>query len=490
VLVLAAVCIALSIAAVFFLLRPAHTVRLTADGFVPAKLTIHAGETVRFVTDLDRPFWPASSVHPSHTIYPEFDPKMRIAATSSWSFVFDKVGSWRYHDHLSPNFEGVIEVLPRQKGKGTAAMPEDCTRLLNTGKIKCMDEELERILSEEGVKAAFDYFVELYHADPEVANVCHGWAHRLGEVDYENYKAGKEIELRPEATFCSYGYFHGFIGAMVHDTQSIDGALAFCDAAIRKVGDSLKGLKNNCVHGIGHGVTGIIEEEPESWGNFSGMTKKGMALCDTLYKDPEESQICADGVFHELHLNIFNNAYGLSLEEYKKSGDLFFYCTSVADLPHNDSCYYDFVTLWPIFFGEDKVAAARYVAERIPQLPDIAERVLNTFARSFIEQDIAHGDYAQSVAACRAMPQLLFSDCMRGLTTGFAEHAEPGKADVAGFAFCRSDLLTGDERTLCFTHMADQLWWQYDAARFAQACAALAPLERQGSCLTRAEQAE
>lgn len=88
----------------------ALTITLTKDGFIPAESTIKAGDTVTFVTDSGKPFWPASNLHPSHLLYPEFDPKQPVAANASWSFTFTKVGSWKFHDHLAPYFTGTITV--------------------------------------------------------------------------------------------------------------------------------------------------------------------------------------------------------------------------------------------------------------------------------------------------------------------------------------------------------------------------------------------
>ena len=87
-----------------------HIVELSNDGYSPKDLTIQKGETVKFTTTRDKHFWPASSLHPSHRIYPDFDPQEAIAAEESWSFTFKKVGNWRYHDHISPYFTGEIEV--------------------------------------------------------------------------------------------------------------------------------------------------------------------------------------------------------------------------------------------------------------------------------------------------------------------------------------------------------------------------------------------
>jgi plastocyanin len=87
-----------------------YTVEMSGDKFSPGSVTINAGDTVTFKNVGSNPHWPASAPHPTHTTYPEFDPKHEIAAGQSWSFTFDKVGTWRYHDHLNSGVVGVIIV--------------------------------------------------------------------------------------------------------------------------------------------------------------------------------------------------------------------------------------------------------------------------------------------------------------------------------------------------------------------------------------------
>ena len=55
--------------------------------------------------------WPVADPHPAHDIYPEFDPKAPIKSAEQWFFVFDKVGEWKFHDHLYPEFQGIIKVV-------------------------------------------------------------------------------------------------------------------------------------------------------------------------------------------------------------------------------------------------------------------------------------------------------------------------------------------------------------------------------------------
>lgn len=87
---------------------------LTDKGFEPQAIRITEGTRVTFTTTRSDEFWPASDPHPTHTDYPEFDPLEPIQPGASWSFVFDKIGRWGYHDHIRSYFSGTIYVDPPQ----------------------------------------------------------------------------------------------------------------------------------------------------------------------------------------------------------------------------------------------------------------------------------------------------------------------------------------------------------------------------------------
>src|SRR3989304_4060025 len=52
-----------------------NVIEMTSSGFNPGTLTISVGETVTFVNKGDAKHWPASDIHPTHTVYPESDIK-------------------------------------------------------------------------------------------------------------------------------------------------------------------------------------------------------------------------------------------------------------------------------------------------------------------------------------------------------------------------------------------------------------------------------
>ncbi len=96
----------------------------TDSGFSPNTLTVKAGTTATFKNQSSEPFWPASNVHPSHMAYDgtsmaehcqnptsnAFDACVGVQPGASWTFTFNKIGTWSYHDHLNPGMRGSITV--------------------------------------------------------------------------------------------------------------------------------------------------------------------------------------------------------------------------------------------------------------------------------------------------------------------------------------------------------------------------------------------
>jgi plastocyanin len=100
-----------------------HMVEMSSSGFSPSSLTVGIGDIVVFTAIDGSNRWPASALHPTHAVYPEstgtcaviggsdFDACGGIANGDSWPFTFNEVGSWGYHDHLSPGTTGSITVV-------------------------------------------------------------------------------------------------------------------------------------------------------------------------------------------------------------------------------------------------------------------------------------------------------------------------------------------------------------------------------------------
>ncbi len=97
------------------------TITYTDDGYSPADITIQQGQRVRFLNASENTTWPASSLHPTHTLYPEkestnclgssFDSCHDLTLGEFFDFTFNYPGTWRFHDHLHPYDTGSITVI-------------------------------------------------------------------------------------------------------------------------------------------------------------------------------------------------------------------------------------------------------------------------------------------------------------------------------------------------------------------------------------------
>lgn len=87
------------------------TITYNGTGYLPKTVTVKKGDSVTFVNESDGGMSTASDPHPSHSIYPEFDQyKSSQRGQKSYTFVFDKVGTWGYHNHLNSSAVGTVVV--------------------------------------------------------------------------------------------------------------------------------------------------------------------------------------------------------------------------------------------------------------------------------------------------------------------------------------------------------------------------------------------
>jgi hypothetical protein len=79
--------------------------------FSPSNIQVKKGAKVTWTNNSEKSVWPASDIHPTHQLYPGFDALRGLKPGETYSFTFEKVGIWPYHDHLNPLSAGKIEVI-------------------------------------------------------------------------------------------------------------------------------------------------------------------------------------------------------------------------------------------------------------------------------------------------------------------------------------------------------------------------------------------
>ncbi len=96
------------------------TVSFNGDAFDPKTVTINKGDTVKWISTGGN-MWVASAQHPDHTGYSGTTRTQHCPDTSgtafdqcapgtSFSFTFQKTGTWNYHDHLNAQLFGSVIV--------------------------------------------------------------------------------------------------------------------------------------------------------------------------------------------------------------------------------------------------------------------------------------------------------------------------------------------------------------------------------------------
>lgn len=86
-------------------------VSYTSSGFSPTTVTIKKGATVKFINKSGNKMDVASNPHPTHTDYSGFDQwKSASKGKDEYSFTFEKVGTWGYHNHAKASDGGTVVV--------------------------------------------------------------------------------------------------------------------------------------------------------------------------------------------------------------------------------------------------------------------------------------------------------------------------------------------------------------------------------------------
>lgn len=84
-------------------------VTVTSSGYDPQSLTIKAGTKVIWTNKSGVAVTVDSALHPTHLVYPPLN-LGQFEDGSSKELVFDKAGTYRYHNHLNPTQFGSIIV--------------------------------------------------------------------------------------------------------------------------------------------------------------------------------------------------------------------------------------------------------------------------------------------------------------------------------------------------------------------------------------------
>ncbi len=454
-----------------------HSIVLNADGFKPAEITIQKGDSVVFTSTKGIEFWPASDLHPSHTIYPEFDPREPVPASSPWTFKFDQVGSWRFHDHLFSSERGVVNVLD---DKSNLNVNIDCASF--SGKQQCWKKQIKTELGNKGLDAAFEILAHFYATEPDFASSCHSHVHILGEAAYEIFSKHENLEISSKTSYCGFGFYHGFMETLLQKTGNAEEAIKFCSYVGDKLKNQTSDAEGACYHGIGHGA--VDGGDPRFWGNPKAMIKSSLEMCEKIAGSDRSLHgklyRCITGVYNSIETLSTNPKY--RIDQISKNP---FYLCPTQPLEYKEGCYVNMLPALMRFTNQDFIKSTGII-EQIKEDKNsyvIRSQVILSLFHEFIRINLNKPDYnvKVGVALCRELGPFSRLPCIEGLSGGHMKYGEPTKEYVKGIAFCNSLFLVSDEKDVCFKFILSRLRIWYGGPQVPKVCES-APLAYRKYC--------
>lgn len=454
-----------AMAAVFLHAPKEVIVTRTATGWMPQKVTIDQGDVIIFRTSTSDAFWPASDFHPSHQLYPAFDSMRPVPPGQQWSFTFSKAGVWTLHDHLKPEYKGIIIVnnIYGQAQYNCRSHDPDLA-------VLCWQSKIMTAVKKGGLSRAYEVFDSLYANEPAFRESCHDITHVLGSETYAIFSNDHKATDRPENSYCGYGFYHGFIESMLFtEGMSYTTARQYCEALRGESDDSIAGP---CFHGIGHAVFDSLDSSV--WGHADKMAARAVATCEKILTNEPDRIQCTDGVFNALGNAISSSDYSLS----NANTDIIPLCKA-QKRQYQPGCIIQAGISYIRYKNMGREEALRFVQDLGPTL---APSGILTYIDNEVLRSISNFDAAAFKDTCASLKTEYQQSCISGVISALRNLGQPETEYVTMFRFC--DLFApGTARSGCYQNAVSQTGrLNRDSAAYLSACKAIKDVNIPGLC--------
>lgn len=337
---------------------------------------------------------------------------------------------------------------------------------------QCWQRIMQQHLRENDLDAAFAALDEFTKQNPTQLGDCHGLAHEIGEQAFQLFNQNKDFALSPKTSYCGYGFYHGFMETLVHATNDMAQARAFCDYADAKLKYFIADAGGACIHGIGHGSVDDVPD-PLAWGNMQAIVQPALDLCERMTQNQDELFRCASGAFNALEILSDSEKYKLSADH----NDPFSICRKQPE-KYKRACYTQFLVVAMLVADNDFTRAARFV-DTIPENAYAKE----TLAGLAVERvRLQKTDYKETIAWCRSLSARFYTPCITGFAEGFLKYGPPQTEYVKAVDFCASQLLSESERGPCFERVLSILRNFATVEKAREICTSVKPQYQYNNC--------
>lgn len=305
---------------------------------------------------------------------------------------------------------------------------------------ECWFALIDDSLKREGVSASLETLARLYAQEPDFAGICHGASHKIGAGAYVLFSEGKPVDVTNKISYCGYGFYHGFMEALLADTGDVFKAQAFCTHISKEFKNIGQNVEGPCYHGIGHGV--VDGSDPTTRGKPLMMVKPGLDLCRKVAPNELMLDRCATGVFNSLAILYHDPKYSWDIDR----KDPFHVCAQFEDSIFRRACYKQFDTI--VLTSEKDFFTALHIAEKIPNAMDAQAAILGiaSYEAYFVHKE---SDFSLVIQTCKSLEEKFQNTCLFEYSEGLMEFGFPGKELQNAVLFCGRRELTINQATTC-----------------------------------------
>lgn len=190
--------------------------------------------------------------------------------------------------------------------------------------IECQQKKYADLVDTNGVESAFLAAKADYETSSSVKANCHQITHAIGRQAAAKFGTIEGAYDKGD-NFCWSGYYHGVMEAIAKDLgkDKINSDLTSVCANVSAT-RKYSFYHFNCVHGLGHGLMGVNEDE----------LPKVLSLCDK-FSDSWEKQSCYGGAFMENIMIAFQMG---GQSKYLKDSEPLYPCT-IVEHQYKEQCY-------------------------------------------------------------------------------------------------------------------------------------------------------
>lgn len=409
-----------------------YTIVMNDEGYDPTDIEIAVGDTIEFKNEGSLARWPASNIHPTHSVYPGthidncseemteemFDACDELTTGESFSFTFTEPGNWRYHDHITPELNGQISVVG-DKVEEPIRLHEQITNTVrdwwqqlqmrwrvyqvqqssSLEKYAVVDvagdyDQLELLIRAFGAQAVMERL--LVETDGGSVIDCHTEAHEVGRMAYQVYGA-EVFETGDES--CHSGFYHGAMESFIAEKGTAD--MAGSIEELCSIFDTTFGLFE-CLHGVGHGVMAYEDYN----------LPHALDVCDELSTSFARTS-CYGGAFME---NVVVAQGGVSVPGHSTTWisdtDMHYPCNEMLDNETRAEQCYMMQTSWMLYQNDYDFSV---VADECEQAPaSMQDACFVSLGRDAAGHTLRDPQSINEICAYTETNQENYNSCVRG----------------------------------------------------------------------------